>query len=83
MIIDHYQFIKRSLAEAIDRDFISLSVALLVLYTGLLIPFYFISSITADQGVPDGWPHRMIAITYLGSFIGRIAGGGLASVLGW
>lgn len=76
---------ERSIRKAIlEYRFLMLSLALFILYTGILIPFNFIADFARDQGGMKGdWPHYLVSITYAGSFFGRIGSGLLADNIGW
>jgi hypothetical protein len=75
---------ERNIAKAIfELRFISLSLTLLILYTGLLIPFNFIVGFAQSKAVEEGLPHNLVAIAYIGSFVGRIGAGLVADYVGW
>ncbi|KAF4595145.1 Tubulin gamma chain [Ophiocordyceps camponoti-floridani] len=66
----------------LEPRFISLSVVLMILYAGMLIPFYYIPLYSQERGVDRVMSNHLLSISYGGSFIGRIASGWLADCLG-
>lgn len=49
---------------------------------GMLIPFYYIPLYAIEHGVGDAMANNLLAITYSGSFFGRIGAGWLADRFG-
>ncbi|KAM4066015.1 major facilitator superfamily protein [Hirsutella rhossiliensis] len=62
--------------------FLALSVCLMILYCGVLIPFYYVPLYALDHGVNRSMANNLLAVTYAGSFFGRIGAGWLADRLG-
>ncbi|RCI12771.1 hypothetical protein L249_0951 [Ophiocordyceps polyrhachis-furcata BCC 54312] len=74
---------RRSVIKAIlEPRFISLSFVLMILYAGMLIPFYYIPIYSEERGVGPVMANNLLSISYGGSFIGRIGSGWLADVFG-
>lgn len=74
---------ENSFSKAIfERRFLALSLSLTILYCGMLIPFYYIPLYAIEHGVGDAMANNLLAITYSGSFFGRIGAGWLADRFG-
>ncbi|KND86652.1 Tubulin gamma chain [Tolypocladium ophioglossoides CBS 100239] len=74
---------QRSFSKAIfEPRFLALSVSLMILYFGLLIPFYYIPLYALEHGVGAAMANNVLAITYSGSFFSRIGAGWLADHFG-
>ncbi|RDA92529.1 hypothetical protein CP533_4167 [Ophiocordyceps camponoti-saundersi (nom. inval.)] len=74
---------RRSIVKAIlEPRFISLSAVLMILYAGMLIPFYYIPIYSEERGIDHVMANNLLSISYGGSFIGRIGSGWLADVFG-
>ncbi|RDA87143.1 hypothetical protein CP532_4264 [Ophiocordyceps camponoti-leonardi (nom. inval.)] len=74
---------RRSILKAIlEPRFISLSFVLMILYAGMLIPFYYIPIYSEERGVGHVMANNLLSISYGGSFIGRIGSGWLADIFG-
>lgn len=72
-----------SISKAVfDWRFISLSLCLMILYCGMLVPFYYVSLYAKDNGIEKSMAHNLLAVTYTGSFFGRIGAGWLADRVG-
>lgn len=65
-----------------EGRFIRLSMALCLIYCGMLIPFYYIPTYAEDNGYEGSTGNIILSITYSGSFVGRIAAGAIANRLG-
>ncbi|POR38431.1 Tubulin gamma chain [Tolypocladium paradoxum] len=74
---------QKSVSKAIfEPRFLALSGSLMILYCGLLIPFYYIPLYAIDHGVDDAMANNLLAMAYSGSFLSRIGAGWLADRLG-
>lgn len=74
---------ERSYAKAVfEWRFLALSLSLLVLYSGMLIPFFYIPLYAKQHGFDAAVGSNLLAIAYGGSFMGRIGTGWLADHLG-
>ncbi|PHH79144.1 hypothetical protein CDD83_3895 [Cordyceps sp. RAO-2017] len=77
------QSLKTSLIAALcERRFLALSVSLMILNAGMLIPFFYIPLYSQEQGIDATMANNLLAITYSGSFFSRIAAGWLADKFG-
>ncbi|KJZ78757.1 hypothetical protein HIM_02148 [Hirsutella minnesotensis 3608] len=73
----------RGLFRAIlDVRFLALCICLTVLYSGLLIPFYYIPSYPSEAGVHSSLADKLLPLVYSGSFFSRIVAGWLGDHLG-
>ncbi|KAF4509486.1 hypothetical protein G6O67_003657 [Ophiocordyceps sinensis] len=70
------------LKAILDRRFLVLSAGLMILYCGMLIPFYYISAYAATHDIGRSMASSLISITYAGSCLGRIGSGWLADRIG-
>lgn len=66
----------------LDCQFITLSVALFFIYMGMLIPFYYIPMYAEEHGLEGSIGNSLLAISYAGSFLGRIGTGWVADKIG-
>ncbi|PFH55951.1 hypothetical protein XA68_17331 [Ophiocordyceps unilateralis] len=74
---------QRSVVKAVlEPRFIALSVVLMTLYAGMLVPFYYIPLYSEERGVDHIMANHLLSISYGGSFIGRIGSGWLADCFG-
>lgn len=73
---------KNSFRQITDKHFLTLSMALLFVFMGMLVPFYWIPLYAVSNGVDGAKPPILLAICYSGSFLGRILTGWAADRLG-
>lgn len=74
---------KYLLLGAFKNPIYSLQVAgMFFTFLGLLLPFYYLPIYAQEHGMSDSLSFHLVAIFNAGSFIGRLAGGGLGQVLG-
>lgn len=73
---------KNMLKVLFEWRFLALCVCLMVMYCGMLVPFYYIPLYAQDQQISSAMANNLLAITYGGSFFGRIGAGWLADCFG-
>lgn len=72
-----------TLSKAVlERRFLTLCCSLMILFTGMLIPFYYIPLYAQEHGTNGDMANNLLAITYAGSFFSRIGAGWLADRFG-
>ncbi|EFY92879.1 MFS monocarboxylate transporter, putative [Metarhizium acridum CQMa 102] len=75
---------QRSIRSAVlEWRFLALTWSLVILYTGVLIPFHFLVVYAREKEVSEDVAYNLVAFTYLGSILGRIGSGLLADFFGW
>ena len=79
---DRESTLKTYLKSIVERRFLLLCGALLFIFTGMLVPFYWIPLYALEYGISDTMSNVILAICYAGSVIGRITTGWLADRLG-
>ncbi|KJK83048.1 hypothetical protein H634G_01176 [Metarhizium anisopliae BRIP 53293] len=69
-------------AAVLEWRFLALTWSLVILNTGILIPFNFLVVYAREKEVSEDVAYNLVAYTYLGSIIGRIGSGLLADFFG-
>lgn len=65
-----------------DLHFIGLSLALLFVNSGMVVPFFYIPQYAVEHGISPTMANNLLAISYGGSFTGRIVAGWMGDALG-
>ncbi|KAJ3469848.1 hypothetical protein MRS44_003913 [Fusarium solani] len=65
-----------------DAEYVLLSVSLLFIYMGMLVPFYYIPLRAIYHGISDDAANSLLPICYASSFLGRVITGAQADHLG-
>lgn len=72
-----------SVAKAIwNGRFLGLSVALLFINCGMMVPFYYIPLYAKEHSVSSTMANNLLAISYAASLVGRISTGWVADHIG-
>ncbi|KAJ2980289.1 hypothetical protein NQ176_g2731 [Zarea fungicola] len=69
-------------ATILDVRFLALSLGLLFINGGMMVPFFYIPQYAIDHGVSPTMANNMLAITYVASLCGRILSGWVADQIG-
>ncbi|OAA57741.1 Major facilitator superfamily domain, general substrate transporter [Cordyceps fumosorosea ARSEF 2679] len=74
---------QRSISKAIcDLRFLGLSIALLFIDCGMMVPFFYIPQYANDQSVELTMANNLLAISYVASLFGRIVTGWVGDHIG-
>lgn len=83
VVADHSFLSPRGIFREIwHLDFILLCLAEVLILSGMIIPFNWISLYAQSQGASDVMANHLYALCYAGSTVGRIFSGWLADRLG-